>query len=436
MLRSLVGSEMCIRDRSTGAFFENMVKRALTLVARTLRTAQYKQLSVAIVLLALLIRSMLRHLRRGPTAKRLVHSTPTAHLQRILDLCPEVNKPHYLPPAWARNAWTNLGVFMAKSLALAKLRTTRLTRQRLTTPDGGVVSIDWVDDDVTRSLPETAPIVIILCTITGCGNSSAFFFKYAAEAGFRCCVFNRRGMAEPLGTAQFNVIGDVEDCKQQVAAVQDRYPGVWLGMAGVSMGSALAVNYLGQTGDATPVRAGCALCPAYDVESCFQELTNGGWVAGRVDKYVLASIKKLWLKDENGNRQRLREHNPEALQSCIEAESIDEFIRSHVPFTGCADRRQYNERFNPMAWAKQIKRPSLVLNADDDMISLKCNIREDLVDLVPGMVLIRTGYGSHLAFTEGALGDGNYMCRVSMEFLKAAHQTDYDFADNESGLAK
>ena len=34
-------------------------------------------------------------------------------------------------------------------------------------PDGGEISIDWADDTMSRNLPEDAPILAILHTITG-----------------------------------------------------------------------------------------------------------------------------------------------------------------------------------------------------------------------------------------------------------------------------
>ena len=103
----------------------------------------------------------------------------------------------------------------------------------------------------------------------------------------------------------------------------------------------------------------------------------------------------------------------------------------------------------------KVARPTLIVNAEDDMVCLAENIREDIVAALPGAVLLRFGSfigtepktissfslvthsqavnarensppqssmmlivtvertqkGSHIAFNEGIFGTGNYLSR-------------------------
>ena len=131
--------------------------------------------------------------------------------------------------------------------------------------DGGTVTIDYAD--CPEEMPETAPIVIFLHTITGSAKETGYFMRYAVRRGWRTCVFNRsasrppsffasqsytdsirRGHAGLLLTSPcFNVMGEASDTAAQVEAVRKRFPNSsFLAMVGISAGSGLLVTYLGK----------------------------------------------------------------------------------------------------------------------------------------------------------------------------------------------
>ena len=63
-------------------------------------------------------------------------------------------------------------------------------REVLVLEDGGTVSIDYAE--CPEEMPETAPIVIFLHTITGSAKETGYFMRYAVKRGWRTCVFNRQ----------------------------------------------------------------------------------------------------------------------------------------------------------------------------------------------------------------------------------------------------
>ena len=75
-------------------------------------------------------------------------------------------------------------------------------------------------------------------------------------------------------------------------------------------------------------------------------------------------------------------------------------------------------------WVDGIVRPTLIINSEDDMVCLPENIREDVVLEHGGALLLRTRRGSHIAFNEGLLGQGDYLSRVSMDFLESAKRNE------------
>lgn len=390
-----------------------------------------KHLAVAAVVvgatatLALRYRQLQEEARSGSSARVIwcPPSTPglatrrrqlAQHVARIVDNCVSFSKPEYVPPVVAAGTWANLALFMLKQ-AIDGLVRTRYRRQVLNCPDGGVVSIDWTEDPVTRNLPSDAPIVVFLHTITGCAKGTGHFMRGASERGWRSCVFNRRGHGGvPLSTGAFNVMGDVDDTRLQVEAVQDAYPGAFLGMCGISAGSGLLVNYLGTEGDTTPIQVACSLCPAYDISVAFTGLFNNySWV----DNYILNALKQMFI---HRNKQVLSHVSPEAVLDCSGAKSIQEFVDLHHVFAGCSSSEEYYAVNNPMEHVSTIMRPILLVNADDDVVCLEENIREDVVEATGGALLLRTKRGSHIAYNEGLLGTGNYLVRVAMDFMETS----------------
>merc|ERR1711874_764745 len=103
-----------------------------------------------------------------------------------------------------------------------------------------------------------------------------------------------------------------------------------------------------------------------------------------------------------------------------QAQTIEQFVEAHVTLAGSSSVKEYYEDSNPMAWVGSIVRPLLIINSEDDMVCLPENIREDVVLDHGGALLLRTEKGAHIAFNEGALGQGNYLSRVSLDFLESA----------------
>ena len=85
------------------------------------------------------------------------------HIENILRADPSLKNIDYVPPFWIFNSWINVFVFMVK-LRWTKYRDRdELLRTHVVAPDGARLYVDWLKND---SLPENAPLLLILPTIT------------------------------------------------------------------------------------------------------------------------------------------------------------------------------------------------------------------------------------------------------------------------------
>ena len=206
--------------------------------------------------------------------------------------------------------------------------------------------------------------------------------------------------------------------------LHDMENAVRLEMVGVSAGSGQIVSYLGQEGNATPVHAGCCLCPAWDIRRAFQQLPLE---APLIDRIVLMACKSYFVRR---NADFLRRHSADGVARCLAARSLFEFMQGHAPFAcdgasveaGAKGSREgdFFAQHNPMEFYDGISVPLLIVNACDDILCRPSNIREDLVEQKSGALLLKTQRGAHVAFCEGWLGQGSYLLRMSMDFLEAA----------------
>ena len=69
---------------------------------------------------------------------------------------------------------------------------------------------------------------------------------------------------------------------------------------------------------------------------------------------------------------------------------------------------------------RNIRTPTIFLNADDDIFSPKRAFPIEQIKANPFTALVHTKYGGHISFCEGLIPTGcNYVCRVLTDYLKS-----------------
>ena len=279
----------------------------------------------------------------------------------------------------------------------------------------GEVSLDWADNDVTRMLSDDAPVLGILHHISGNSRQEAGFMHYAANRGWRSCVLNRRGHSGmPLrAPPYFNILGNADDRVAMVGKMRKKYPNNFIALAGVSAGSAQVVSYIGREGDRVQINAAASLSAGWDFKTTLAQMHA---CYPLVDRYITKAVKNHFLEKER-NQDALR-MMPEALIKCRQATFIHELFGASAPFAGCRDLEHCYEENNPLKFFAGNKIPCFMLHALDDFVFTKGNIDYEYIrNKAKNYVLLVTKEGSHASYTEGSLGQGNYMRRVTLDFF-------------------
>lgn len=212
----------------------------------------------------------------------------------------------------------------------------------------------------------------------------------------------------------FSIMGNVDDTVMMVDSMRKQYPNNFIGLAGISAGSGQVVSYIGREGNQVRVDAATSLCPAWDISVSFAHLQRKyPWLDG----YITRGIQNHYLKPMRN--QSALQAMPQTVEKAWKARNLGEWMEYAAPLAGCSDLNHFYRENNPMQFFQGNKIPCLVLNALDDFLCLKENIRYDVKDQVMNYALSITDHGSHIAYNEGAFAQGNYMSRVTLDFFDA-----------------
>ena len=355
------------------------------------------------------------------TYRRSDDSPLSRQLDEIIQASSSLQEPSYRPTPWARSTKANFMLATARSrLGAVRRRMEPPLRGRTSQCADPDVVVEWAKDPISYRLSDDAPIVVFLHTITGSAAQTRWLMKYASLRGWRACCFVRRGHGGPLHSPSFNLLGSVEDVQQQMDTVQQAYPRArFVGMLGVSAGSAQLLSYLGRSGVTTPVGAACAICPAWDVPTAFAQL---GAAEPLAERAMVRGIQAHFLRGRN--EAVLRGFDSDAYERCLAARTLPELMDAHAPFAmgdRAADAVAYYRAHDPMADRHGVAVPTLLLNAEDDFVCPAALARPDIIiDEVPGALLLVSRTGSHVAFNEGLFARGAFHLRISFDFLDAA----------------
>ena len=98
--------------------------------------------------------------------------------ERVVQRLAHIFQAPYTPPLWAFHPWLQLLVVLSRMKRAPKK--TPFTRTTLTAPDGGTIALDVLED---VALPPSAPVLLILPTITGCLATTSTWRRAPAPRG-------------------------------------------------------------------------------------------------------------------------------------------------------------------------------------------------------------------------------------------------------------
>jgi len=295
------------------------------------------------------------------------------------------------------------------------------TRIALRGQDGGVFSIDLAH--AAEDLPQDAPILMFLPTLTGCSRQAFGFVALCRSRGIRCVSVNRRGHAQQLTTAQFSIAGSVQDLRQAVEYCSSTYPQARVCLVGSSMGSALLTRYLGDEAEELPPNVVGAVALCFGCEA--------GVALARIKQpFATTLVKRLKRYFLHENQEVLEEADAASFRRCETAEDCHAFCVAHSPYSGYNLSGQdagpgyhdFCRRSNPMDVIWKVKVPTLIINAVDDPIAVVQNIFDHWEVFLshPYLALVLSPVGGHLGFLHQG-PDGRLVSwaeTVSVQFIE------------------
>jgi predicted alpha/beta-fold hydrolase len=160
------------------------------------------------------------------------------------------------------------------------LRGVRLRRERLTTPDGDFLDLDWAESAMPAGGPRA--LVLLLHGLEGSARSGYALETYRrlARRGIPAVGLNFRSCSGPLNRGpRLYHSGETEDTRFVIRTLRARFPDARLGLVGFSLGGNVLVKYLGEEGErgqrGQGVAAAAAISVPYDLAAGARYMERG-----------------------------------------------------------------------------------------------------------------------------------------------------------------
>jgi len=294
---------------------------------------------------------------------------------------------------------------------LARRYTARYRRERWETPDGDFIDLDWLD-----APSKEARLMVLFHGLEGYSGShyALSLMSAAAERGWRGVVPHFRGCSgEANRLARSYHSGDSREIDWVLRRLKTEFPSSEIYVVGVSLGGNMLLKWLGEEGEAagTLVERAVAVSTPLDLAAA----------AGKLDR----GIKKLLY-----TRHFLRSLRPRALAKIVDHDlTIDAAaIRASAtfrqfddlftaPIHGFKDAQDYWTQSSSKPWLKNIKVPTLLINARNDPF-LPESALPDPSEVSDAVALEFPRAGGHVGFVAGKFpGHIDWLPRRVMDFF-------------------
>lgn len=298
---------------------------------------------------------------------------------------------HFRPPRWlrGRHAQTVWGSLVRLPIRLP------LRHERWDLPDG-----DFIDVDVLDGAVPDAPVVVVCHGLEG--SSKAGYVRGLCRELHLCGVgavaINFRSCSgEPNRLPRFYHSGDTGDLAFVVDKLRAARPRRAIGLAGFSLGGNVVAKYLGERADAVPpeVRAGAVVSVPFDLALCARNLDADDLMARVYRGRFLRRLRaKLVAK--------ARTHATLPVDKARLVRTLRDWDH-HVtaPLHGFTSAEDYYSRSSAGPLLPSVKRPLLILAAEDDPFVPPEALPRAAAAGNPLLQLEISREGGHVAFVHG-----------------------------------
>ncbi len=298
---------------------------------------------------------------------------------------PFISHSNYHPPFLFRNPHLNT-VYPA---LLRQVPEVQYERERLDTPDGDFLDIDW---------SRVAGGNRLLLVLHGLESSSQ---RHYVKGLIR--LFNRRGWdglalnfrgcsGEPNRCLRTYHMGETSDLDWLIGQLRERDLYRELVIAGFSLGGNVALKYAGEMGDRLPEAISCVI--AFSVP-CHIASANR-----EIDHWRNRIYRDRFLRSLNAKMEEKARRFPDRVK--LDRPLPKDFRgfddRFTGPLHGFRDAADYWEQCSSLQFLEGISRPTLLINArDDTFLSAEC-YPETVAEHHPHFYFEAPRYGGHVGF--------------------------------------
>ena len=284
-----------------------------------------------------------------------------------------------------------------------------LERERLATEDGDFLDLDWLRAGAER------PHLLVLHGLEG-SSASGYVRQALHEAqalGWGAVAMNFRSCSgEPNRVLRSYCSGETADPLFVARHMLGRVQGPLLAL-GFSLGANALLKLLAEAGEQAPFVAAAAVSAPFDLLACARAL-DAPW--GQCDLYRWHFLKSLKRKA----LAKLASHPGHGLdlERVRRARKLQDFDDAFTgPSNGYLGALDYYQRCSSGPRLKEVRRPTLLLNAEDDPMIPGTSLPEAKNPL---LTVLRTKRGGHVGFLEGSLWGPRFWAeRQAVRFLAA-----------------
>lgn len=254
-----------------------------------------------------------------------------------------------------------------------RLKQLNYSREVLSCPDGGVISLDWFEGanntEDQESPNPTEPVALMFPGLVGDSQSDYLrnLVPSLRDIGYRVVSFNNRGRGGmELRTPRLYSAANIEDYELAIQHIRRKNPGSRIVAAGFSMGAMLLTRYLATLKENSDIDAAILVSANYDLVNGTKSMETG-WFNKFIARIMTKSLASIILNDKNMLMRAEKPVQWDKIESATSFRELDEYFT--CPMWGYPNPEAYFEDCTNNRRMKDIKIPTLCLNAADDMFS-------------------------------------------------------------------
>jgi predicted alpha/beta-fold hydrolase len=207
--------------------------------------------------------------------------------------------------------------------------------------------------------------------------------------------------------------GDTRDLPPLIERLQQRWAGSALGAVGFSLGANVLLKWLGERGERAPLAGAVAVSPPFDLAACADAVDAPGFFSGLYRRRFMRSMRRKALGVARRHPTRL---DAAAIRSSTTFRRYDDAVTARLfGFAGATD---YWARCSSGVFLAGIRRPTLVVCAQDDPIVPGHSIPRAALAANPALTTRIFDGGGHVGFIAGAPWRPRYFAdELAVDFL-------------------